>query len=98
MNGSAAKAFSSEVDTGSRQETRQNKETEPRFDSIETEKALVLKEGLFRPQPADAPGRQNQDGKHEQDDDRKRSLGHSFNQPWHFDEFLDSPSSISNII
>jgi hypothetical protein len=35
------RAFSSEVATGSRQETRQIKNLEPRFDSIETEKALV---------------------------------------------------------
>jgi hypothetical protein len=34
-------AFSSEVETGSRQETRQIKNLEPRFDSIETEKALA---------------------------------------------------------
>jgi hypothetical protein len=30
------------VDTGSRQETRQNKNLEPRFDSIEAERALEL--------------------------------------------------------
>jgi hypothetical protein len=34
------KAFSSEVDTGSVKKTRQIKNLEPRFDSIETEKAL----------------------------------------------------------
>src|ERR1700686_1098250 len=35
-----AKAFSSEVDSGSRQENASNQNLEPRFDSIETEKAL----------------------------------------------------------
>jgi hypothetical protein len=40
--GRSASAFSSEVETGSRQETRQNKNLEPRFDSIEAEKALLL--------------------------------------------------------
>jgi len=36
----AARAFSSEVETGSRQENASIKSLEPRFDSIETEKAL----------------------------------------------------------
>src|SRR5712671_2031448 len=35
-------AFSSEVDTGSRQENASKQEIEPRSDSIGTEKALVL--------------------------------------------------------
>jgi hypothetical protein len=35
------KAFSSEVETGSRQENASNQESAPRFDSIETEKALA---------------------------------------------------------
>src|SRR5260370_17288873 len=35
------RAFSSEVEPGSRQETRQTSNPEPCFDSIETEKALV---------------------------------------------------------
>jgi hypothetical protein len=35
-----SRAFSSEVDTGSREETRQNKNLEPRSDSIGTGKAL----------------------------------------------------------
>jgi hypothetical protein len=37
------RAFSSEVDTGSRQENASNKNLEPRFDSIEAEKALGVK-------------------------------------------------------
>jgi hypothetical protein len=35
-----ARAFLSEVDAGSRQENASKQESEPRFDSIETEKAL----------------------------------------------------------
>src|ERR1700682_188104 len=38
----AARAFSSEVETGSRQENASNQNLEPRFDSIETEKALAM--------------------------------------------------------
>src|SRR6202035_4753409 len=37
------RAFSSEVETGSRQENASIKNLEPRFDSIETEKALVCR-------------------------------------------------------
>jgi hypothetical protein len=36
-----SRAFSSEVETGSRQENASIKNLEPRFDSIETEKALA---------------------------------------------------------
>jgi hypothetical protein len=39
---SATRAFSSEVETGSVKKTRQIKNLEPRFDSIEAEKALGL--------------------------------------------------------
>jgi hypothetical protein len=39
LNGTA-RAFSSEVESGSRQETRQIKNLESRFDSIETEGTL----------------------------------------------------------
>jgi hypothetical protein len=40
QNGLAARAFSSEVDTGSRQENASKKEIEPRSDSIGTERDL----------------------------------------------------------
>jgi hypothetical protein len=47
-----ARAFSSEVDTGSREKNASKQEIEPRSDSIGTEKALRVKpdgdEGLFR--------------------------------------------------
>jgi hypothetical protein len=43
VDGPAAvtKAFSSEVETGSRQENASNQQSRARFDSIETEKALA---------------------------------------------------------
>jgi hypothetical protein len=43
MGGCLLKAFSSEVETGSRQENAsKSKNLEPRFDSIEAEKALEI--------------------------------------------------------
>jgi hypothetical protein len=50
------RAFSSEVGTGSRQETRQIKNLEPRSDSIGTEEALPFSEqGLSCASPATEP-------------------------------------------